>query len=203
MRFSLALGLVVLLTVVAPPAGHAQSADDDLGYVIPQVVEGWCDEPPTVEVNLSGTLLKMATQTTDETAEEDDPGQEQATALMKRLSAIHVRIFENADASMDALETRTTELTERLGQRGWETVARIREPDEQVSVQLRPRGEDTVAGLVVLVNDGEDDESIFVNIVGDISPEELGQLTGSIDGLDDLGDLGSDSSDENGGEDDS
>lgn len=198
MRLFLAFSVLALLAATAP-AAQAQSSDDKLGYVSPQVVESWFDQPPTVEVNLRGALLQMAAHTADDATEEETPD---VGPLLDRLEAIRVRIFKPGDdVSMKSLEARSTALTERLKREGWKTVVRVREPEEQVSIQTRSRSEDALAGMVVLVNE-KGGESVFVNIVGDISPEELGRLTGSIDGLDGLGDVGSDSSNETGGEDD-
>lgn len=196
MRRFLALGLAFFVTAAAAaPATQAQTSDE-LGYVNPRIVEGWFDEPPTVEVNLRGPLMKMVVKGMK--ARKENP---EAAALLNRLKAIHVRIFETQDTQMETLEARSTELIDRLRRRGWETVVRVREKDEHVNIQTRSRDENTIAGLVVLVN-GSDGESVFVNLVGDISPEEIGQLTGSIEGLDGLGRLGPSSDDESNDESD-
>ncbi len=48
--------------------------------------------------------------------------------------------------------------------------------DEQdVGVYLKTHGKETVQGVVVLVTEGKK-EAVFINIVGDIKPEQLAQL---------------------------
>jgi hypothetical protein len=188
------LGATLVAVLITAPAARAQSkaASDELGYVNPRLVESWFDELPKVEVNLQGTLLKMvaaAARAKRDGDEEEGENSARAAALLERISAIYVRIYEPEDVPMETLEARSADLIDRLRAEGWETIVRVREEDEHVNIQLRSRNEDTVAGLVVLVNE-TDGESVFVNIVGDISPEDIGQLTGSIGGLSGLGDLG-------------
>jgi len=47
--------------------------------------------------------------------------------------------------------------------------------DQNVGVYLKTRDKDTVQGLVVVAMDGNN-AAVFVNVVGDIKPEQLSML---------------------------
>jgi hypothetical protein len=50
-----------------------------------------------------------------------------------------------------------------------------KEKAQDVGVYLKTQNKDTVQGLVVVVIDGNK-EAVFVNVVGDIKPEQLSML---------------------------
>ena len=77
-------------------------------------------------------------------------------------------------------------MIDNLKSQGWETVVRVREDGEDVNIQLKTR-DNAIAGLVVLVTESGG-ESVFINIVGNISPKEIGRLGRAlnIDPLEDL-----------------
>jgi hypothetical protein len=156
------------------------SGEKRLGYVAPDIVEGWFDTAPTVEVNLDGALLDMVANA----SQSDQP---EAAALLRRLTALRVRIFPTEGVQMSTLESRAGRLMNRLSERGWQTVVRVRDENEQTNIQVRMREDsDAVAGLVVLVNQ-PGGESVFANLVGNVSPSEVGDLSGAIEGLDVIG----------------
>ncbi len=75
---------------------------------------------------------------------------------------------------MGVIRDRTSEMSKRLKADGWETVVKVREDDEFVDMFLKTNG-DVIEGMVVMVID-EDDEAVFVNIIGEIDPEQIGRL---------------------------
>ena len=196
MRSSLSLGLSFLAVFAAAAPAHAQNAlQDEPGYVNPRVVEGWFDGRADTEVNLEGPLLRMVA----EGLREEEP---EASQLLSKLKGIYVRRYlGTAGVRPDVLQERTSQLLARLEADGWQTVVRNREDGEQVNVFLKTRGDEAVSGLVVLKTEpgAEDGESVFVNIVGDVSPAEVSKLSGSLN-LGSLGNLGGGLSDDGGSE---
>lgn len=168
-------------TLAAAASSPASVSDEKrLGYVAPDIVEGWFDTAPAVEVNLDGALLDMVANA----SQSDQP---EAAALLRRLTALRVRIFPTEGVQMSTLESRAGRLMNRLSERGWQTVVRVRDENEQTNIQVRMREDsDAVAGLVVLVNQ-PGGESVFANLVGNVSPSEVGDLSGAIEGLDVIG----------------
>lgn len=167
MRVQLFFCSLVMLGIAAP----AWAQDDvtrDPGYVDFGRIEQWFDREPKLEVNIKGVLLELVA----EASRNEDP---ELADLLRRLKAIQVRGFALDRDQYGDVERRTSELAQRLERQGWETFARVREDDERVDMFVRTR-DGAIAGLVVMVVSPGEDESVFVNIVGDIRPEQIGRI---------------------------
>ncbi len=163
-----ALLLGALLGLMIGPARAQDALTDNPGYVNPNTIESWFEARPNIEINLQGALLRMVAQAADDSEPE-------LSGLLSRIEGIYVRGY--TDSTITARRDRSGEisrLTDRLQGEGWETVVRIRDEGDDVNVSLRMTDE-AIAGLLVMVNDAEG-EHIFINIVGDIRPEELGRI---------------------------
>ena len=168
---------LLFLCSLALPARAQDALESDPGYVNAQTVEGWFDDLPRIEINVKGVLLEMAVEAVRASADDElDP---EVVDLLGKLRAIQVRVFDADVRQGAAVEERTSALVGRLASEGWETVVRVREDGEDVNIQLKTRG-DAIAGLVVLVNEAGG-ESVFINIVGDISPRDVGRLGRALD----------------------
>ena len=64
---------------------------------------------------------------------------------------------------------------------------RVREEDEDVHIYMLPGKGDNIDGLVVMVVT-DDDEAVFINVVGTIDPVQIGRIGHSfrIDALEDI-----------------
>lgn len=156
-------------------------------------------EEPTVEVNLQGSLLRLAAAAT----REDEPD---AAALMDGLNAVTVRIYPLSSA-LDELGDDLSDLGQQLEADGWQTFVRVRDHDrenehrEDVWIYVREAG-DAFGGLIVMALDEEKDEAAFVVIDGLIEPDQIGRLSSSFGDLDfdwddeEDGDEGDDGTDE-------
>jgi hypothetical protein len=172
------LGVVLLLAggllLAAPSRAVAQDRlEDDPGYVDFSLIEGWFGTEATIEVNIRGALLRLVAGA----SEHEDP---ELASMLRRLKAIQVRGFSLRRSSYRDAEDHMSDMADRLEARGWDTVVRVREPDERVDMYIKTRG-DAIAGLMVLVVDAADDESVFINIVGEIDPEEIGRIGRTFD----------------------
>ena len=149
------------------------------GYVDFEAMGVFGELEATVEVFLKGPLLQMAIGATGN----DEPGIAEA---LKNIIYVHVQVFE--DKIGPEVGAKTKELAKQLDAKGWEVVVRVRERDQQVYVYMLPsKDEELVRGLVVMVVEDED-EAVFVNIVGDMDPREIGRISGAFGhhGLDDF-----------------
>lgn len=179
------LGAALFLALSCAPAGKALGAD-------PPPVRGFVDGTPfvdilgddaiTVEISLSGALLKALTGF--------DPELKQ---LAGGLESIHALVLtpQGGDQSTKLLDlVRSTE--GQLKRKGWQAVATVRERANSVKVMVL-NDDDKIDGLVVMVvdTDGSDPEVVFVNIAGKIDLAALAALGEGLDlpGLDELGNL--------------
>jgi hypothetical protein len=75
--------------------------------------------------------------------------------------------------------------------KGWEKIVVAQKDGKDVNVYLKTNGKEAVQGLALVVMDG-DRHAVFVNVVGDIRPEQLAMLGDKlhIDPLKNLGNSG-------------
>lgn len=165
--------LALAFAALLPAPVRAQPLTGDPGYLDLSRVDGWFAQEPTVEIDLKGSLLRMVTRS----AQSDDP---QLAEALRQVRAVQVRVFPLAAAALGTARTRTADLARRLEAQGWESFVRVRQDRQFVNMLVRPRspGSDALAGLVVAVVDEDDDEpqAVFINIVGDVDPERIGDI---------------------------
>jgi len=158
------LGLIV-------PTALAEKTDYTKmpGYVDFGAMQIFGEVEATVEVFLKGSLLAMARAA----VADEDPELEH---MLANIHYIHVQVFE-LDRSIDTEQVmaKTREVAKQLDKRGWEIAVKVREDDEYVYVYLLPGKDDNIEGLVVMAVE-DDDEAAFVNIVGNINPENIGKI---------------------------
>ena len=152
-----------------PPTPPAQNLDRDPGYVDFGRLESWFGDEAKVEIDVRGALLRMVASS----SRREDP---ELANMLSRLRAVQVRVYPLTPAVRNALRGRTSEFARGLRSAGWESVVRVRDEGSHVDMMLRTLG-DHVAGLMVMVTDDEDDdEAVFINIVGDVDPDQVGRI---------------------------
>lgn len=173
---ALLLAAFLLPTLWAAPAAANPPAPPDLtghpGFVdfADLGLEG--AEEPTLRIALHGPLLRLVARAT----EGDESG---FSELISKLEGIRATIFELPEGRRGSYRRQASAIAERLSRGGWNTVVEIRDGDELSFIQVRMAGE-RVEGLAVLFVEA-DGTAGFINVVGDVSPEELGRLGRTFD----------------------
>lgn len=121
-----------------------------------------------VEVNVTSSLISLATKL----LEKDQPD---VARVLNGLQLVHVNVIGLSDENRSDIETRVQTIRKDLETKGWERIVKVQQKDQDVGVYLKTQNKDTVQGLVVVIVDG-DKEAVFVNVVGDIKPEQLSML---------------------------
>jgi len=121
-----------------------------------------------VEVNLSSSLISLAARL----VEKEEPD---VARLLKDIQLVRVNVIGLNDENRGELEKRTQKIRKELDTKGWERIVTAQKDDQDVGVYLKTRNKDAVQGVVVLVMEGKK-QAVFVNIVGDIKPEQLALL---------------------------
>ena len=123
-----------------------------------------------VEVKLNGFLLRLAAKF----AKSEDPA---AAELIAGLSSIRVNVLGLDDRNRAATIERVGTVRKQLDGQGWEQIVTVRgKHEEDVAIFIKHRGEVAIEGLVITVIDGRKHEAVFVNIVGNIKPDQLAGL---------------------------
>jgi len=134
-----------------------------------------------VEINLGSTLLSVAARLV--------PKEKQEVAhLLNSLQLVRVNVIGLDDENRDELKSRAQKIQQHLKSQGWERIITAKEKGKDVSVSIKMHGTNSIAGVVVTVVEG-DQKAVFINIVGDVKPEQLA-LVGEQLNIDPLKKLG-------------
>ena len=152
---------VALLTSPALAAGKL-SGEIDFGAFTPS------GDGQFVEVNIKQNLINMVARL----AETQEP---EVAKLLRGIHAVRVNVVGLNDENRVAMRERVESVRTQLKGTDWERIVTAKEKDQDVGVFLKLRGEEAVEGVVVTVING-DKEAVFINIVGDIKPEQIAKL---------------------------
>jgi hypothetical protein len=132
---------------------------------------------PKVEINLGKAMLGFV----GGAAEAEDP---EAASLIKNLKSVRVLIYDIVHDADEALKT-VDRVTRDIQKDGWETVVSVNEENEKVRIYAKMSG-DLIDGLVVMAVDEKrkgngKSEAVFINIIGQLDPEQVGRVTKRLD----------------------
>lgn len=158
--------LAALLGWALPLAAAAQ-LETLPGYADFGDLTGATGAEPAVEVSLGQALLGFLSAA----AREEDP--ELADAL-SRLRSIRLNVFRLDSANLANARERAGEIARRLEQDRWEPAVSVRSEENIIHMYMKMDG-DRVAGMTVMMVEASG-EAVFMNIVGEIDPEQLGRV---------------------------
>jgi len=150
----------------------AMAADDDLenhpGYVDFSGLRAIANIEPTIEISLKAPLLNMITNLI---RNED----EETAAFISKLLRVTVNVFESSAIDVDEVSDSMNTIAEDLDNQGWERVVRVREDSDHVDVYFRLSADSQIIhGIAIMV--AEPGDTVLVNIVGDISVDDISAL---------------------------
>lgn len=163
------LALLLGLFLIPAASVTAQRIENSPGYFDFRQLEDIVGAETTLEVNFKGAILKMAAEAA---RIEDDT----LADMLLKLRGIQVRGYTLDRQARKALEDRVGPLATQLARDGWDRVVRVRDDNEFVEMLIRDTSGERVEGMMVFVIGGGDNETVFVNIVGEIDPEDIGRL---------------------------
>lgn len=148
------------------------AADSDVenhpGFVDFSVLTQIADTEPSVEISLKAPLLNMITNLI---RNED----EEAADFISKLLRVTVNVFESDSIDVDGVAESMSAMAQDLDSAGWERVVRVREDDEHVDIYFRLADDgEVIYGIAIMV--AEPGETVLVNIVGDISTDDISAL---------------------------
>lgn len=181
-----ALALLVLATLLgalAPPAA-AQERERRLP---PRAGSELAGEPGFVDfadlgigspgelslgVSLSGPILRLVAEAT----RGEEPG---FAELIDKLQGIFAKVYEVPAGERSSIDRIARSTVRRLEGRGWHTVVELHDGGASSYLQVRTAGE-LIQGLAVVFV--ETDGTVgFINVVGNITPEEVGRIGRTFD----------------------
>lgn len=162
--------LLVFTTLLAIPA----MAQEDALKAFPGYVDfGELDTifgEPTVQIAVGQSLLGLVSAL----SASEDP---EAAEMFKRLNGVRVNVFETEAMAAGAVDY-VKNVSSKLGDRGWESVVTVNSAEEQVRIFMKIDN-GRVQGITVMAV--EENEAVFVNVIGDINPAELERVMDNFD----------------------
>ena len=90
---------------------------------------------------------------------------------------MRVNVFEDTSALAEGVDY-VKSVSDKLRGAGWESVVTVNSADEQVRIFMKING-DLVEGITVMAV--EETEAVFVNVIGDLNPDELERVMDNFD----------------------
>jgi len=126
---------------------------------------GVLDVDRTFSLSLGPTVLRFAAAHID-----DDP---ETARMLRGLEGVRIRIYE-IDGDPARVAARMHRMGQHLKQDGWESLALIRDRDEETQLLVRIKDQQ-ICGMTVLTSDGKS-EAVVINLMGEIRPEQFGDV---------------------------
>jgi hypothetical protein len=170
MKYWMKIGLATVLgLLLGLPAMAQEDALKDLpGYVDFGELQGVYGEPK-VMINLGGSILKFVGGMT-----KDDP---ETAALLSQLKGVRINVYSTG-GKPDAALQKISQVKSLLQGGSWEPIVQVNEEGEQAQIFIKFSG-DVMEGLTVMAVDEE--EAVFINIIGQLDPAQLGRVMENFD----------------------
>ncbi|MFC1690257.1 DUF4252 domain-containing protein [Pseudomonadota bacterium] len=163
------LTVCATLMISLPAMAQEDSLKDYPGYVDFGELSSIFGEP-SVQISVGESLLGLVSSL----SASEDP---EAAELFNRLNGVRVNVFETTSMASGAVDY-VKETASTLNKLGWEPVVTVNTADEQVRIYMMINN-DQVEGITVMTV--EETEAVFINVIGSISPEELGKVMNNFD----------------------
>ncbi len=165
-RYHTGLLLLAFGFLIAQSAMAANdSVQDHPGYVDFSILQFLSGQPAKVEVNLKSPLLAMMAQLirTEDT---------ETAAVVSQLQRVTVQVFPTEEHDINQIADAMALTAEELDNKGWERVVRVRDNGDHVDVYFK-LSDDAMLIHGITIMAAASQETVFVNIVGDISADDV------------------------------
>ncbi len=169
-RAACLVGALALVCAGAVRAADEEDVKKEPGYCDFGTVSVFGQKEPDVEVLLESNLLQMV-------ASAMRASNPQLADMLLKLKQIRVQTYAIQPDKLEAVEKKTDEVARRLEGQGWSPMVKVRKTKEgeQTFVYMKLLN-NRIQGMVVM-NVSPSEEASFINIVGEIDPEQIGQLS--------------------------
>lgn len=160
---------IAVLALSLPAMAQEDELKDLPGYVDFGELQNFYGEPK-VMINIGGMLLGFM----GAAAKQEDP---EVAALFNGLKGVRVNVYNTGGELAPALD-QLQEVKSLLQNQAWEPIVQVNDEGEQVQIFMKADGEG-MQGLTVMAVDQS--EAVFVNILGQIDPDQVGEIMDKFD----------------------
>jgi len=167
--------MMVILLGFLISTGFAQKNDYSSykGYIDFGNLEEFETGEEVTEVLIEEHLIKMVAKL----ATKEEP---ELSSVLDGIKLIKVHTFEVSQNNASELSNRISKIDKALMNKGWDRIVRTKSKEQVTNVYILTNSEEKVEGLVVAGFE-KDGDATFVNIVGDINLETIGELSSKFD----------------------
>ncbi|MEO7599213.1 MAG: DUF4252 domain-containing protein [Opitutus sp.] len=166
MKISLHIATSLVAFSIAALSAHAAAPGYvDIGKFKP------ADGCQFVEVNVHAPLLKFASAFVDK----EEP---EVAELIRAIKHVRVNVVGFNEKTREETTQRVEGVRHELSAQGWTEMVTVKQAGdaENVAIFVKMAENDSIEGLVVTVIDTNKKEVVFVNLVGNINPEQLATI---------------------------
>ena len=172
-RISLLLIFIPVLNVTADVTDHP-------GYVDLSRISDILGVEPAIQISLQTPLLNIISRV----VEHED---REAADILARIEWVNVNVFIDGQFDRDNVAEYMSKIADELEADYWERIVRVREDNAYVDVYFQLSEDSSrIYGITVLA--AEDNKAVVVNIIGDLSVDDINALGDHFD-IDHLMDL--------------
>ncbi|MFZ5515644.1 MAG: DUF4252 domain-containing protein [Candidatus Zhuqueibacterota bacterium] len=176
-----------ILALCLITSGVVVGQDDEIrkhpGYVDFSEIKFPVNAEESVEVTMKGPILKFVANV----AHEEDRS---LSRVLGKLLLIRINTFSVENSDLNILHNSIKKMESKLEGDKWEKIVRVTKRDERVNVFVKNTRENRIDGLVIMAVD-DDDEAVFINIVGELDWESVEKIGHKFD-IDHLENLNAD-----------
>ena len=163
--------ITAVCTLLAFPALAQEDALKDLpGFVDFGELTSIYGEPK-VNISIGGALLGFVAAM----AENDDP---ETAELFNKLKGVRVSVYSTEEMGAEAAFDQVGRVKSTLQSSSWQPIVQVNDDGEQVQIFMKMDG-DKMNGLTLMAVD--DEEAVFINVIGQLDPRELSQVMDNFD----------------------
>lgn len=162
----------LFLLLMLTPTTYAKDISEERGYVSFDNLESQYGEPK-VMINLNQSMLGFVSKL--------NVADEETSSLISKLKAVRVQIYNMGKDDQPALDL-MAKVTKNIKGKNWMPIVSINEDHEKVRIFTKLT-DDIMDGLVVMIINDEhkSKEAVFINIIGEIDPEQINKVTDALD----------------------
>jgi hypothetical protein len=158
-----------------PGQGGEKSAKDYSklpGYVEFATLDIFGQQEPKVEIYLEEPLIDLVSKFVQSEDEE-------LYSVLRKLKLVRVQVFEVTEELAAQFIDRSAKAVKNLDKQGWQRIVRVKDEGENAYIYLKPAADyQSIDGILVIAVEEGENEAVFVNIVGNINPDDVSRLGG-------------------------
>ena len=158
----------VLLLWIPPIHSQDTGYQQYAGYVDFSTLTIPADADEKVEIFLESPILRFVAKLSAEREPE-------FAEFLNKIVLIKANIFEMNSSRHEDISQTIKNISNDLKSKNWHRAVYVKDTDDEFEIYILLEN-DILAGLTVMGIDGQD-EAVFINIVGEIDPEQLGRLS--------------------------